>query len=116
MKYRYKHMVKADVEFKLFKFTVGGSYRYYSKMQNIDKAFGDLETLTNNPFFYHISVVDFWNKHNGFNVFDARIGFKITSTQKVSIVCSNVMNTAYMLRPMKIEPPRTTMVQYLVEF
>ena len=116
MKYRYKHMVKADVEFKLFKFTVGASYRYYSKMQNIDKALGDLETLTNNPFFSHISILDFWNKHNGFNIVDARLGYKITKQQKISFICSNVFNTAYMLRPMKIEPPRMTTVQYVYEF
>ena len=109
-------MVKADVEFKLFKFTVGASYRYYSKMQNIDKAFGDLETLTNNPFFSHISILDFWNKHNGFNIVDARLGYKITKQQKISFICSNVFNTAYMLRPMKIEPPRMTTVQYVYEF
>jgi outer membrane cobalamin receptor len=116
MKYRYKNMVKADIEFKIFKFALGGSYRYYSKMQNIDKAFGDLETLTDNKFFDHISVLSFWNAHKGFNVFDARLSFKISSTQKISLVCSNVANKAYMLRPMKIEPPRTTMVQYMYEF
>ncbi|HEX7413812.1 MAG TPA: TonB-dependent receptor [Bacteroidia bacterium] len=116
MKYRYKHLVKADVEFKIYRFAVGGSYRYYSKMQNIDKAFGDLETLTNNPFFYHISVLEYWNKNKGFNIFDARISCRITKSQKVSIICNNVFDVAYMLRPMKIEPPRTTMVQYMVEF
>ena len=116
MKYRYKHMVKADVEFKLFKFNVGFSYRYYSKMQNIDKAFGDLEMLTNNPFFNHISILDFWNRHNGFNVVDARLAYRFNAKQKISLVCSNLFNEVYMLRPMKIEPPRTTMIQYLLEF
>ncbi len=117
MKYRYKHLVKADIEFKIFKFTIGGSYRYYSKMQNIDRAFEQLQdTLTNNPFFTRIKVLEFWNKNKGFNVFDARISCKITPTQKISIICNNVMNTAYMLRPMKIEPPRTTMIQYMLEF
>ena len=120
MKYRYKHMAKADVEFKIYRFTLGGSYRYYSKMQNIDTAFKELESLTallqTFNYAYPIKITKFWNAHNGFNVFDLRIGFKISSTQKVSIVCNNVMNTAYMLRPMKIEPPRTTMVQYMLEF
>lgn len=116
MKYRYKHMAKADVEFKIFRFNVGVSYRYYSKMQNIDKAFGDLETLTNNPFFSHISVLDFWNKHNGFNIFDARLSYKINPKQKISFICNNIFNVAYMLRPMKIEPPRTTTLQYIYEF
>ena len=117
MKYRYKHMAKADVEFKIFKFAVGASYRYYSKMQNIDRAFEQLEdTLTNNPFFTRIRVLNFWNKHNGFNVFDARVSYKIGQRQKISIICNNLFNVAYMLRPMKIEAPRTTTVQYIFEF
>jgi outer membrane receptor protein involved in Fe transport len=116
MKYRYKHMAKADIEFKIFKFNVGASYRYYSKMQNIDKAFQDLETLTNNPFFYQIKATNFWNTHNGFNIFDARLSYKINPKQKISLVCNNVFNVTYMLRPMKLEAPRTTMVQYMYEF
>lgn len=120
MKYRYKHMVKADVEFKIYRFTIGCSYRYYSKMENIDKAFQDLEITTallqKNNWGYPIQATNFWNAHNGFNIFDARVGFKISSAQKISVVCSNVFNVAYMLRPMKIEPPRTTMVQYMLEF
>ncbi len=120
MKYRYKNMVKADVEFKIFKFTVGGSYRYYSKMANIDTAFAEIEKLTavlaQNNWGLPFKITNFWNTNKGFNIFDARVSFKITSTQKISIVCNNVTNKAYMLRPMKIEPPRTTMIQYLLEF
>jgi outer membrane cobalamin receptor len=116
MKYRYKHLVKGDVEFKIFKFNFGMSYRHYSKMQNIDKAFEDLETLTNNPFFSRISVIDFWKRHYGFDIFDARLSYKINPHHKISLICNNVTNLTYMLRPMKIEAPRTTTVQYVVEF
>jgi outer membrane receptor protein involved in Fe transport len=117
MKYRYKHMAKADIEFKIFKFNVGASYRYYSKMQNIDKAFEQLQdTLTKNPFFTQIKVLNFWNTHNGFNVFDARLSYKINAKQKISFICNNVFNVTYMLRPMKLEAPRTTTIQYVYEF
>jgi iron complex outermembrane receptor protein len=118
MKYRYKHMIKADVEFKIFKFNVGMSYRYYSRMQTIDKAFQDLEILTQiaSQYFDQIKITKFWNSHNGFNVFDARLSYKINPKQKISFICNNVFNIAYMLRPMKIEAPRTTTLQYIYEF
>ncbi|MBS1650570.1 MAG: TonB-dependent receptor [Bacteroidetes bacterium] len=117
MKYRYKHMIKADVEFNFYKkIFFGVSYRYYSKMQNIDTAFANLETFTtSNPFFYPIHATSFWNSHNGFHIFDARLAYKISTKQKIAIICSNVFNVTYMLRPMKLEPPRLTMVQYTFE-
>ena len=121
LKYRSKHMVKADVEFKIYKFNVGISYRYYSKMQNIDSAFASLEKITQTPplftsYFYPIKGLSFWNAHNGFNIFDARLSYRIKPRQRISFICSNVFNVAYMLRPMKIEPPRTTSIQYIYEF
>ncbi|MEO8760083.1 MAG: TonB-dependent receptor, partial [Bacteroidia bacterium] len=116
LKYRYKHMIKADVDFKIYKFNLGISYRYYSKMQNIDKAFNDLETLTDNPFFYQIKATNFWSTHNGFNIFDARVSYKINKKQKISFICNNVFNVTYMLRPMKLEAPRTSTIQYVYEF
>jgi len=61
LKYRFKHMFKADVEFKIYKFNVGVSYRYYSQMQNIDKAFQDIEQLTKdaNVYFNEIKATDY---------------------------------------------------------
>jgi outer membrane cobalamin receptor len=118
LKYRCKNMIKADVDFKIYKFNLGVSYRYYSKMQNIDSAFKDLEILTQiaSQYFDQIKITNFWNKHNGFNVFDARLSYKITKQQKVSFICNNMFNEVYMLRPMKIEAPRTSTIQYIYEF
>ncbi len=116
MKYRFKHLVKADIEFKIYRFAIGGSYRYYSKMQNIDKAFEDLELLTNNPFMSQMKIVNYWRGHSGFDIFDFRISYRFNPHHKISIVCNNATNLSYMLRPMKIEAPRTTAVQYVFEF
>jgi iron complex outermembrane receptor protein len=115
MKYRFKHLVKADMEFKIYRFTVGGSYRYYSKMENIDRAFSDLEILTNNPFMSPIKIVNYWRGHSGFDIFDLRMGYRF-GNNKVSLICNNATNVAYMLRPMKVEAPRTTTIQYVLEF
>ncbi|HKC66953.1 MAG TPA: TonB-dependent receptor [Bacteroidia bacterium] len=118
LKYRYKHMVKADIEFKIYKFGLGFSYRYYSKMQNIDSAFASLEKATQvlSQYIYQIKGISFWQAHSGYSIFDARLNYRITPRQRISLICNNLFNVAYMLRPMKIEPPRTTSLQYIYEF
>jgi outer membrane cobalamin receptor len=117
LKYRFKHMAKADIEFKIFRFNVGFSYRYYSKMQNIDKAFIDIETLTQAlTFVDDIKATNYWRGHDGIGVYDARVSCQVTEKQKVSLICNNLLNTDYSLRPMKIESPRTTVIQYVLTF
>ena len=121
LKYRFKNMVKLDVETRIHKFAVGMSYRFYSKMQNIDTAFAQIESLTkqlNSQYsqFQTIDIVNYWETHKSFSVFDARLSYKLTAKHKLSIICNNVFNVAYFLRPMKIEPPRTTSIQYVYSF
>jgi predicted sulfurtransferase len=76
-----------------------------------------VEVLTGSgPYFNQIKAVNYWRTHTWIQVFDARISFKIDKKQKISVVCNNVLNTAYSLRPMKIEAPRTTSIQYVLTF
>lgn len=117
LKYRFQHMIKADVECRIHRIGFGLSYRYYSQMKNIDKAFETIEELTAAvQQIADIKGVDWWRNHKGFNIFDARINFKFDEHQKISLICSNVFNVAYALRPMKIEQPRTISVQYYCTF
>ena len=121
LKYRFKNMIKLDIETRIHKFAVGVSYRYYSKMQNIDTAFAEIEGLTkfiNSSYsqFQTISIVNYWQTHKSFSVFDARISYKLSRKHKLSIICNNIFNVAYFLRPLKIEPPRSTAVQYVYTF
>jgi outer membrane cobalamin receptor len=111
-------MFKADIELKLWSFGLGVSYRYYSRMQNIDRAFKDVEELTANaaPYLYEIKATNYWKKNNGFQIWDARLSFKIDEKQKLAVVCNNLLNANYSLRPLKIEAPRTTSVQYVYSF
>ncbi|MBL7895971.1 MAG: TonB-dependent receptor [Bacteroidia bacterium] len=114
LKYRFKHMFKADAELKIYGFTVGFSYRYYSRMQNIDRAFESLEVLTSeSPYFYPIKATRYWKMHHGFEILDLRIGCKLSPSHKVSFIVNNLLNAAYSLRPMKIEAPRTVSLQYV---
>ncbi len=118
LKYRFKHMFKADIEFKIYRFGVGFSYRYYSKMKNIDKAFKDIEQLTTDaaPYFDKIEGVDYWASHYYIVVCDARLSYNLGAKHKISLVCNNLFNEIYSLRPMKIEAPRSTSVQYVLTF
>jgi outer membrane cobalamin receptor len=118
LKYRFKHMIKGDLELKIYRFNIGFSYRYYSRMQNIDKAFQDLESLTYNAniYFHEIRATQYWKTHWGTEVIDCRLGYHVNDHHKISIVVSNLFNTAYTLRPMKIEAPRTTSLQYMFSF
>lgn len=117
LKYRFKHLFKADIEFKIYKFSVGFSYRYYSKMQNIDKAFSNIEQITaDSPYLNQIKGVNFWKIHTSTEVYDVRIAYKISDKQKISLVCNNLFNTTYSLRPLKVESPRTTALQYVLTF
>jgi iron complex outermembrane receptor protein len=118
LKYRFRHMGKADVEFKIFMFNVGVSYRYYSKMENVDKAFEDVEVLTSSayPYLYPIKGVQYWKSKASMEVWDFRLGWNISEKQKVSLIVNNAFNLDYSLRPLKIEAPRTTSLQYMLTF
>ena len=118
LKYRFKHMFKLDIEFKIYKFNFGVSNKYYSKMQNIDKAFKTIEETTYNgqDFFDVIYATNYWRKHLDISIWDARLSYNVDKKQKVSIVCNNVFNVQYSLRPLKIESPRSAAVQYVLTF
>ncbi|MFL5764637.1 MAG: TonB-dependent receptor [Bacteroidia bacterium] len=122
LKYRFQHMVKVDIEFKMKKYFVGFSYRYYSRMHNIDKALQDIEEVTasdnatSQPFLDDIQATRYWRHHDGFHVFDARLSYQLDKKQKLSLVCNNIFNVDYSLRPLKIEAPRTTALQYVLTF
>jgi outer membrane cobalamin receptor len=118
LKYRFRHMLKFDAETRIYKAGIGLSYRYYSKMQNIDAAFSEIEGFTkvlNATYhqFQTIDIMNYWRTHNGFHIIDARISYKFSERHKLSLVCNNLLNVTYFLRPLKIEPPRTVALQYV---
>ncbi len=118
LKYRFKHLVKGDLEFTYTQFVLGFSYRYYSKMENVDKSLGDIEMLTENayPFFEKIKILDYWKTNEGYHLVDARFSYKLLEKHRISLICNNLMNVNYSLRPMKVEAPRTTSIQYIYTF
>lgn len=115
LKYRFLHNVKADVECMFFdKLGIGASAKYFSKIINMDAIIEDFEQLTNDvDVLQNMRYMDYYEAHRFGNwIFDARISYQFTEKHKLAIIGSNILNRSYSLRPLKIEAPRTIMVQY----
>lgn len=113
LKYRFRHLVKADVEFSFKRFTVGASARYYSYMQNIDKLFYDLDQ----PGLLETGIREYREENDeGSLVFDARASVKVGRYYQVALISNNIANLEYTLRPLKIESPRTIALQVTAKF
>ncbi len=114
LKYRFLHNVKADVELTLHKkISIGASAKYFSKIINMDGVIEEFEDATKGPFIQSIRYMDYFKEHQkGVWVFDARISYNINDRHKIAFISANLLNKAYSLRPLKIEQPRTFMLQY----
>jgi iron complex outermembrane receptor protein len=115
LKYRFLHNVKADIEFNYNKkIGIGISAKYFSKIINMDAVVEDFDNLTNQyDILQNIRYMDYFDAHRFGNwIFDARLSYNISEVHKLAIIGTNILNRSYSLRPLKIEPPRTIMVQY----
>jgi iron complex outermembrane receptor protein len=119
LKYRFQHTFKLDVEYKISRFAIGISSRYYSKMVNVDKAIFDFEDATSQiggtfpPILYKNY---YYNHNNGNLVFDARVAYQINAKNKISLISNNITNRRYSLRPLKAEAMQSITLQYLGSF
>ncbi len=119
LKYRFLHTIKGDVEFNYDRFSTGISAKYFSRIENLDKAIADFEKATGSTggTLQPIKYMDyFYNHNNGNLILDFRISYLFAGKHKVSIISNNLLNRWYSLRPLKAEPMRTIMLQYRVEF
>ncbi len=115
LKYRFLHNVKADIEFTFKKkFSIGMSAKYFSKIENMDIVIKDFEELTVDlPYVQNIEYMDYYESHRFGNwIFDARISYNFSEMHKLALISANILNRSYSLRPLKIEAPRTVMLQY----
>jgi outer membrane cobalamin receptor len=121
LKYRFKHTFKADVEFRFYGFSIGYTIKYFSKMENMDKAISDFETITQSTggSIQPIYFSDFYKEHNqGSYIHDLRISYAIGKKieHKFAVVGKNILNNTYSLRPLKIEQMRSIVFQYSIKF
>jgi len=115
LKYRFLHNVKGDIEVNIRKkFSIGFSAKYFSKIVNMDGVIKDFEDITgNSPYQQDIRYMDYYDAHRFGNwIFDARISYNFNERHKIAVISANIFNRSYSLRPLKIEQPRTIMLQY----
>ena len=116
LKYRFEHLVNADLElvFRIkdkWNVSIGGTYRYYSYMQAVDRIFYQVDPL------FGWGAVEFRNNNTtGDHVFDVRAAVDLTQQVKLGFMMTNVANRVYALRPLKVNPPRTTQIQLTIAF
>lgn len=107
LKYRFNHVFKFDAQYDIGRFSLGGSVQYNSFMQAIDGIFeariGTIELTSPAEF---VAVRNFRKTHKGFTIVDIRASYKITEALKVSVLCGNLINEEYALRPALLEGPR----------
>jgi outer membrane receptor protein involved in Fe transport len=123
LKYRFEHLANVDIEFvftinKKYKVALGGTYRYYSYMRSVDRAFynfdRELLQVIGIPSW---GAAEWREDHNkGDHVFDIRGSVEFNDFIKLGVVVKNVGNREYALRPLKINAPRSTQVQLTVQF
>jgi outer membrane receptor protein involved in Fe transport len=118
LKYRFLHTFKGDIELNIHSFSAGFSAKYFSKIENLDKAIEDFEQTTKaaGGSIQPIEYMDYFYTHNnGQWVFDLRASYKINDHNEVSLISNNFMNSSYSLRPLKAESMRNIMLQYVLK-
>ncbi len=118
LKYRFLHTIKADLEFYSDQFSTGLSLKYFSRMVNLDKAIEDFENATSSSggTVQPIRYMDYFNNHNqGNTILDYRVSYEFKKQHKISLICNNILNRWYSLRPLKAEQMRTVMLQYVLK-
>ena len=114
LKYRFRHLAKADVEVEYKKISLGFSIRYNSYMKNIDRVFEDPIILNT---YILPGLKNYRREHQtGSLFFDVRAGYDINEHYRVGIVVNNLFNSEYMGRPGDILPPRSFIAQFQLKF
>jgi iron complex outermembrane receptor protein len=117
LKYRFKHLAKADIEANYKKLSFGASMRYNSFMRNIDRVFEeDLDPTTNEVFILPglKAYRQLYNKGN--LVFDARFAYTLKEQYRISFIVNNIFNAEVTSRPGDIQAPRNFIVQLQAKF
>jgi outer membrane receptor protein involved in Fe transport len=118
LKYRFKHLVKADIELKWKNISLGFTARYNSFMSNIDKTFVEgIQVVDGSTVEILPGLDNYRAEHNkGSLVFDARIGYNFLEHYRVGFVVNNLLNTEYDTRPGDIQAPRSFVLQLQLKF
>ncbi len=116
LKYRFRHLVKADVEVEWKGISIGLSSRYNSDMTNVDWIFEN-EAISGTGIYILPGLKDYREKYNkGALVFDARIGYSFKEHYRVGFIVNNIFNNEYTSRPGDVMAPRNFVLQLQMNF
>lgn len=106
MKYRFQHLVRADIQCGWKNLEFGLSYRYNSRMTNIDGAFtkGILS-------FFITGIQRSMDRLGSAHIFDARVAYKFSDRWKLNAQATNLLNREFVGRPCDLRPPRSFQLQ-----
>ncbi len=117
LKYRFNHLVKADIEATWKGMSIGFSARYNSYMSNVDKSFVEGIPFGSTSIQILPGLEQYREKNNkGSLVFDARIGYELTKHYRLGLVVNNLLNEEYVGRPGDVQAPRTFLMQLQMKF
>lgn len=113
LKYRRRHLVKADLEVEFWKLFAGINFQYNSRMINVDEVF--IDPLIGN--LLQPGFPDYWLEHaTGYTLVDFRLGWNISSVFRINTILRNAFNIEYLGRPGDIGSPRNITLQMKVTF
>ena len=98
MKYRNRHIIRADVEYRIKLYTVGLSYRYESGFENVDRIFLNDNVIMGVNQQYRSGQI------SG-HVFDVRAGMPINEKLDIMVQVRNVTQQIFMGRPADMSAP-----------
>ena len=117
LKYRFKHLVKLDIQATYKKFSLGISLRYNSFMKNIDLMFEEPILTDVGQQFILPGLKEYRkNNSNGALVFDSRFIYHITKEMKLNLIVNNLFNAEYVSRPADLQAPRNFLLQLQYAF
>lgn len=114
LKYRFRHLVKADVEAEWKGISIGLSARYNSFMNNIDRIFEE-EIVPGTSILPGLKDYRLLN-NKGVLVMDFRCGYNFAEHYRVGFIINNLLNAEYVTRPGDIQAPRTFILQLQMKF
>lgn len=107
LKYRNRHTAKMDAQYTTGGFSVGLSANYASHMINIDRVFEAVDGFFVGQSIDLIGMQAFRQQYDsGYIRWDARASYEY-GIFRWSVLINNLNNAVYVLRPGRIEAPRT---------
>ena len=109
MKYRNRHIIRGDLEYRLNTYTIGLSYRYESGFENVDNIFLEDNVIMGVNQQYRIGQI------SG-HVFDVRAGMPINENVDIMLQVRNITQQIFMGRPADMSAPRMYQFQLNYKF